>query len=240
MGMSMSEDTIPAVLKKAGLTETHMFTLCYREGGGIMTLGGVDQRVHLPGEAVNFAKLSSHNGWFGVTLVEISFEDRNSGQLTSIPITSNHRSIIDSGTTDTYFPTSISHSVREAFSKLAGVAFSNDDTAFSKTTLDRFPAIIFTFRPHNESDPPVKVTMPSTSYVENVGHGKHALRLYLNEPSGFILGANFMMGYNVIFDQDGGRVGFAKSECNFDSSAAITPIESMKRIRHLRTSQLNP
>ena len=50
-----------------------------------------------------------------------------------------------------------------------------------------------------------QLLMPWTSYVDSVGDGKYAFRIYLNEPGGFLLGANFMNGYNIIFDADGGR-----------------------------------
>ena len=49
-----------------------------------------------------------------------------------------------------------------------------------------------------------------------MGQGKFAFRIYLTEGSGAVLGANFMNGYNVIFDKDQRRVGFAKSECKYD------------------------
>ena len=64
---------------------------------------------------------------------------------------------------------------------------------------------------------PFPVTMLAADYVDSVGNGKYAFRIYLSEPSGFLLGANFMNGHNIIFDQDGGRVGFARSKCKEDS-----------------------
>jgi hypothetical protein len=38
-------------------------------------------------------------------------------------------------------------------------------------------------------------------YVDNVGGGKYAFRVYVSESSGAILGANFMKEMNVIFDE---------------------------------------
>jgi len=32
-----------------------------------------------------------------------------------------------------------------------------------------------------------------------------------------VLGANFITGYNVIFDSEHSRIGFALSECNYES-----------------------
>ena len=38
-------------------------------------------------------------------------------------------------------------------------------------------------------------------YVDSVGGGKYAFRVYVTESSGAILGANFMTEMNVIFDE---------------------------------------
>ena len=37
--------------------------------------------------------------------------------------------------------------------------------------------------------------------MDSVGGGKYAFRIYLTEGAGTILGANFMTGMNVIFDE---------------------------------------
>ena len=59
-------DTLPHQLKKQRATSTRMFALCFRVGGGIMTLGGVEQKIHSkPG--VSYAKLLSKDGWFQVS-----------------------------------------------------------------------------------------------------------------------------------------------------------------------------
>jgi hypothetical protein len=52
--------------------------------------------------------------------------------------------------------------------------------------------------------------MPWTNYVDSVGGGKYAFRVYLTEGTGSVLGANFMNGYNVIFDAENNRVGFSQ------------------------------
>jgi hypothetical protein len=65
MGMSMDKDTLPYQLNKQRAASSKIFALCFRVGGGIMTLGGVEQRVHSkPG--VSYAKLLTKDGWFQV------------------------------------------------------------------------------------------------------------------------------------------------------------------------------
>lgn len=221
MGMSIAHDTIPKVLQDSGLTDSSIFALCFRTGGGIMTLGGVDQRVHLPSQPLNYAKMSNINGWYGLTLVEISLSERSSTKLTKVPglsevINSGKHCIVDSGTTDTYFPVAFQKQFVETFQKVTGIAYSADTIQLTDAQVAKIPNIIFTFESFGDDNSTFSVMMPWTNYIDAVGGGKYTFRVYLSEQSNFILGANFMNGLNVIFDADGGRVGFAKSNCRYE------------------------
>jgi hypothetical protein len=46
MGMSASATTLPWVLHKAGLTTTKAFSMCFRRGGGVLSLGGINTALH--------------------------------------------------------------------------------------------------------------------------------------------------------------------------------------------------
>jgi hypothetical protein len=76
MGMSMSADTLPYILKSQGVVDTQIFALCFRVGGGIMTLGGVDQRVHGKSTA-QYAKMKSSNGWYQINLKDIRLKPQD-------------------------------------------------------------------------------------------------------------------------------------------------------------------
>ena len=49
---------------------------------------------------------------------------------------------------------------------------------------------------------------------------KYTARFYVNEKSGSVLGANTMMGHDVLFDVDNDRIGWAESNCDY--TALIT------------------
>ncbi len=57
--MSINADTLPWQLQKSGITGTKIFALCFRVGGGIMTLGGVDPRIHKSPNIINYAKMTA-------------------------------------------------------------------------------------------------------------------------------------------------------------------------------------
>jgi len=239
MGMAISENTLPSALKAQGVTDTRMFALCYHLTGGVMTLGGVDQRLHAPNQVVQYSKRHNINGWYGISILDVLLVDRKTGARTPIPGVRNpnnirvrgphplRRCIVDSGTTDSYFSALIANGFKQKFKDITGVDFTDRDTVLSKAQLDTMPDVVFVFDKGNTdinqasnpatSDPSYtdvfEITMPWSNYVDPVGGNKYAFRIYLNEPSGFLLGANFMTGQNIIFDADAGRVGFAKSEC---------------------------
>eukprot|EP01036_Dinobryon_divergens_P029752 gene29752-38893_t len=201
MGMAMNDDTLPYQLQKQGVTKTKIFALCFRIGGGIFTIGGVDQRLHLGGvrKALSYAKSfnAGGSGWFGVNIVDIKFvlqQGQRAANKQDILLgedktkfSSGRGAIVDSGTTDTYLPQTIAKKFAEAFAK-ASDGSSNGEV--------------------------VEVSMPWTNYVDSVGDGIYSFRIYLTETSGTV--SNVMTGYNIVFDPDGKRLGFAKSECNYE------------------------
>ena len=45
------------------------------------------------------------------------------------------------------------------------------------------------------------------------------IRLYMEETEGAVLGANFMYNYDVLYDLQQNRVGFARANCGMDRQA---------------------
>jgi len=96
----------------------------------------------------------------------------------------------------------------------SGMTYNNYNLDMSKEQLANLPTIIYRIQDVDGNH--LDVESPPTHYTEAVpirGKIKHAFRIYLTEPSGTVLGANFMLGYNVLFDMEGQKVGFAKSKC---------------------------
>lgn len=223
MGMGIADDTIPFQLVKQGVTDSKVFALCFRMGGGIMTLGGVDERLHItPG--ILYARLSRTSNWYTLNLLDVFLIHRESksrkslGQFKNV-YDSGKGTIVDSGTTDTYLPRHVTKRFISIFKEFSGVSFSQAKMVLDESQLDLMPDVAFVFE--GEDHNPFEVVMPWSNYVDSLGGGKYAFRIYLTEASGAVLGANFMSGHNVIFDPDGRRVGFAKSECKYEEYAIV-------------------
>jgi len=274
MGLSASEETLPFQLYKNQLTTTKLFTLCFRVGGGILTLGGVDPALNqyklkrpftdsintaLPAKPSNslltdavtsltksssnfffsssnkpatgtptmdgyhtstiqFAKLIKSKGWFTVNVLDIFMKHPKDASVTSItgPIfkcNAGKGTIVDSGTTDTYLPHSIQVQFTNLFRKVTGLRYKNEAFTMSlEQLISTMPIVIIRFEsilPNQHID----IAIYPESYFEKIGTNKYVPRIYLTESTGAVLGANFMNEYNVIFDIENHRVGFAQSDC---------------------------
>ena len=162
MGLSNSPDTLPKQLKEKKITATNLFALCFRIGGGIMTLGGVDTRIHSK-RTVSYAAMvdPGRQGWFGVNLVSVLMRPTNMLRVPLIPISPNNSyflvpppgaapgaavggAIVDSGTTDTYLPAAAAADFKALLKKASnGLDFKEKGWLLKKEDLRRLPTIVF-------------------------------------------------------------------------------------------------
>jgi hypothetical protein len=247
MGLSPGEETLPSQLQTQGITDNTIFGLCFRIGGGILTLGGVDQRIHSkPG--IQYIKMTTAKGMYNINIIDIFLQDQLEG--TKMPLGESPESyndgkgvLIDSGTTDSFLPSSIEAKFGTLFQQITGKEFTSANIALTPSELSKMPNIIFVVEGLDEN--PVEIVFPWSNYIDSVGDEKYAFRLYFTEGSGTILGANFMNGYNIIFDPNKNRIGIAKSNCKHEDFAIpVTSTPTMNptilSIPTFPTTQLAP
>lgn len=91
MGLSAKPDTFPQQLVAQGITQTKLFSMCFKIGGGVLTLGGVDTSIHTVSgnpqpSPILYAGLQKSSGWFTVKLLDIFLKDPVTGKLTSLGV----------------------------------------------------------------------------------------------------------------------------------------------------------
>ncbi|CAN0020703.1 unnamed protein product, partial [Heterosigma akashiwo] len=220
MGMSMSHFSLVGALHKAGAIAHNNFALCFNEEGGVMSLGGVDTRLH--DSPMQFVPLLTQNtGWFTVSLKEIHV----GGEKLNVDA-SNYNSgkgtIVDSGATGTYLNNRVDNEFRAKWHAAAVQNLGNSapiyyhyymqiltgkSMALTAAQVAALPSITYIF------ENGVEVVVRPESYMEKTGTNKYTLGIHLDERSGNVLGANFMDRRDVFFDEENGRVGFAESSC---------------------------
>eukprot|EP00542_Grammatophora_oceanica_P012420 CAMPEP_0194041356 /NCGR_PEP_ID=MMETSP0009_2-20130614/13276_1 /TAXON_ID=210454 /ORGANISM="Grammatophora oceanica, Strain CCMP 410" /LENGTH=605 /DNA_ID=CAMNT_0038684837 /DNA_START=75 /DNA_END=1892 /DNA_ORIENTATION=+ len=211
---------------------------------GAMTIGGTDDRLHET-KMVFAEQTHKHGWFTvrltsvylrtGGGITAVSDSDEAAYEKVKIDSTklNNGEVIIDSGTTDTYLTTRLRTPFEEAWLAVVGKPYSNSPMSLTEEEVGALPTVLFqvagweggTVDPNapnlvgdlDETAPnDILVAMPPTHYMEySKKEDAYTSRLYFNEGSGGVLGANFMMGHDILFDVENGRVGFSESSCEY-------------------------
>lgn len=231
---------------------------------GVMTLGGSDTKLHR--QAMAFTPLEP-GAFYSIQLRKFYLVrgERDQEGATSVPIAvpealnqyDRKHVIIDSGTTDTYF----THEMREDFHKawlsIVGLPFSNDPKSMSEEEIEKLPTLVLQFKGADENehiiglgstplagalDPTypfdLVVTIPPSHYMEfHPDKEGYVAGIFWDESEGIVLGANTMMGHDILFDVENARIGWAESYCNYTEVAErfIRTSENIYKSPSLRT-----
>mmetsp|Transcript_1862 Transcript_1862/g.3560 ORF Transcript_1862/g.3560 Transcript_1862/m.3560 type:complete len:643 (-) Transcript_1862:684-2612(-) len=217
---------------KSGFYAVHLKAVYLREGGGV-------------------SAQTTQSGMGKMHKLGLSEAQLNSGNV-----------IVDSGTTDTYMMASLSGPFKAAWKELTGSVYGHQPLSLSVEEIDALPTIVLVLSGFDETivgDEPdgdpnniagytgdtglsenvrdVVIAIPAAHYMEyDSQEGAYRARFYFEESSGSVLGANAMMGHDVYFDIARGRIGFAESNCDYESLllseglSISTPVSGLSRI----------
>lgn len=263
MGMGVSDAILPVQMMKQGVLEHSLFSMCFRRDvrhdkdgitAGVLTLGGINPILQK--SPMVYARMGTgRNGWYDVRIKKILlrkgggesarnfFLDREENLFVFADDTNILNGVIvDSGTTDTYFPSSLSRAFKSTFKSITGYEISNQAMHLTAEEVLKLPTILVVMESFDgESstlDPETTVglagkiispstpqdvilAIPASHYMEySPSSNTFTPRVYFTERSGGVLGANSMMGHDIVFDAENKRVGFAESDCNYDELVA--------------------
>lgn len=232
-----------------GSIQSKQFSLCFinerhatREGSpaGIMTLGGSDTQLHKApmvyaqelgssskgGKDLNYhvhieklllktTKNSSHPSLKEVIIDEYKMNNKFRGAM------------VDSGTTVTYFSKDMKKPFQKSWRDLMG--FDYGGSSIPKTLkIDQLPTIVLQLRGTSGHNSSILVEIPPANYIsETTDRRNLEVQVHLGSGKTVTLGANFLSGYDVLFDIDNHRIGFAPSDCHLPkTTTSITDSSS--------------
>jgi len=159
MGMSAHESTLPKKLYDLEKIDHNMFTMCFNRKlgtskrgvtAGIMTMGGVDERIHTT--PMVYAKNMATMGWYTVFVRNIYIQSSDETlehheRITRIPIdisavNSGKGVIVDSGTTDTYLHKKLAKSFGKIWKQVTGKDYHHRPLSLSEEQLNQLPTVI--------------------------------------------------------------------------------------------------
>ena len=146
--------------------------------------------------------------------------------------------ILDSGTTDTYLPAALGAVWDHAWADQTGRHRSSHGGGGAKYSRGEFQALPTL---HLVLAGNVTVSIPAAHYMEGAAsvfakseeellsspekrivdqQRRHVLTLgiHTSEPRGAVLGINAMLGYDILFDAENARIGFAPANCDDDDA----------------------
>ena len=268
MGMSATEYTLTNQLYIAKKIEHKMFSMCFarlpkqdKDGitAGILTIGGVDARLQRSPMVYAATKIVNGHGWFVVHVKKMWLRKGGGqsakamfveGDAAAEPeyklVTENESKLnsgdgvlVDSGTTDTYFPRALGSAFKDAWQEMTGMGYRNNPMKLTREQVLHMPTILVQMTAAHveksdesldvddvpglagklslESPHDIVLAIPATHYMEySVKDDHYTPRVYWSESSGGTLGANAMMNHDVLFDWENMRLGIAESNCDYD------------------------
>jgi len=190
---------------------TKMFAICLATWGGQFAVGNYNDSYHT--QPVQWTTLHAWDYYFvGPSGMALRSPE---GHLTPINITRKDfgPTIIDSGTTYTFFPPAVYNTLKQMIDNYCankGCGAANDGECFHPYDgLEKFPDVVFNFQDG------VSTRWSGRQYLREKGLGSNIwCRAFAsNSMPQTILGISWMLHKDIVFDIEGGRVGIAPADC---------------------------
>ena len=266
VGMMKVDSAYWEQLRKAGIIQRRQFSLCYtrspfhvRRGtsaGGMVLGGRGDERLHSTPMVYLSSQGKRRSEMFTVVVEGMYLRSGNAGESIVVPpnvkeedvvwkpissdssdFSSSSGTIVDSGTTSSYFARSLSGPFNKAFQELSGIKYGpKEEYRFSREELLALPTVVIKLKAWVDEDGNVTddsttringetfqgsvfATFPPSHYMKYYrSKDIYKAKLFFSRSSGFApptLGANFMMGKDLFFDVENDRIGIAESDCDY-------------------------
>ena len=221
MGMSNNPKSFISILYNLNVVNRNLFTLCFGLRGGYMSLGEIDKTYH-KSEEIDYIPLLSSNIYYLVKLNSIKVGKSETNAIKTPVIAS-----IDTGNSFSYFPSNIFKQITNQFksfcdenNKSCGNFTYDNDLGYCASFPDReslFKAIYINW-------PNITLNFGESEYIWkpinyyyyhlNMNQRKACLGFNYHSSERVVLGANFIHGYDVIFDRANQKLGFVISDCS--------------------------
>lgn len=229
MGLSNTENHIIAKLHRENKIASNLFSLCFTENGGTMSVGQPHKAAHR-GE-ISYVKViadRSAGHFYNVHMKDIRIGGKSINAKEEA-YTRGHY-IVDSGTTDSYLPRALKTEFLQMFKEIAGRDYQvgNSCKGFTNKDLASLPTIQLVMEAYGDENAEVILDVPPEQYLLE-SNGAYCGGIYLSENSGGVIGANLMMNRDVIFDLGDQRVGFVDADCAYAGAANATAPPSIHK-----------
>ncbi len=232
----------------SGTINSKKFSLCFvnerhvsRDGSpaGIMTLGGSDVTLHST-PMVYAQEIAQGNKDVNYHVyIEKIFLQNNINQrhplLQEVKVNEyemNYKfrgAMIDSGTTVTYFSKVMKKPFQKLWRDILGFEYGGSIPKLLK--IEQLPTIVLQLRGTSGHNSSIMVNIPPANYIsESSDRRVLEPQVHLGSGKTVTLGANFLSGYDVLFDIENHRIGFSVSNCQMPNLPSTIDIVTTSAI----------
>ena len=254
MGLANNNYNFVEILYKLGAIKRNVFSICYSQLGGIFTIGEINDKIH--NENITYLPMiTDRQKYFGLDIKSIYVNDIKVQNF--IPGVNNI--FIDSGTTISYFPSSICDEIINIMA-LECKKFDKSD-ACGRYEFHNEYGFCYYFNTTDELDYAIKNFWPTIHFkLENYDYKWTPERYLFNDTSnlkkprgcmGFnkayikkiTLGASWIIGHDIIFDRENKLLGIAEADCHHNINLNISnglelDIEYNKYINNININKI--
>ena len=229
MGLQKSDKSFPSILYKLNIINKNIFSLCLAEEGGYFTVGEILSEAHLNNNIINYVNLTDDKFY----KVNLNFIEINN---LVIPVNEENEynyygSIIDSGTTISYFPDKFANKIYDEINKICNL--DKNKNKCGKLRKDNDLGNCYIFKNYSQLNYALDYIMPNISFNLNKEYNytwesrNYFFNISSKNEIGFCLGfvgeigskftfgSSWMKNYDFIFDIKESKVGIIKSNCNY-------------------------
>ena len=245
IGLKYTKKSFISNLYKLKIIKKNLFTLCFSNNGGFLSLGEIEYKSHLNNE-ISYIKLKKNN--INILSIEIDNNIINANEGRK----KKYKTIIDSGSTFSYFPVSIAKKCYNIIKKICnkkknkgkcgeyyydkylGECFQFENINDMYYAIDNiFPNIIFNFENN------ISFVWESRNYYFDISENVICLG-FVGHTKEFLLGINFMKGYDFIFNIKKSKIGFVKSNCDYYEDKKLNKIKmTQKKVNIIMNKMIN-
>ena len=231
LGVNNSPKSFIGLLYKLKIIKNDLFSLCFGQRGGFMSLGEIDIRHHYD-RMIQYVPFVESDIYYQIKINCFSFKSKESintdTNLNNTYIKADAIAQINTGYNITYFPEKIYNELIQEFNNFCtknaecGSFKEYPDLGFCAIFQDRESLFDSLYRHWPEllvhlDNNVTYIWKPGNFYFyyHDLNDTRFAcLGFAKHNSQNIILGTNFMYGYDVIFDRKEKRLGLARAECS--------------------------
>jgi hypothetical protein len=233
MGLNRNDKSFISMLYSMKIIKSNIFSLCLDEYGGYFSLGEIDTKYHID-RNISYVNIFSYNELYQLEIKNIFIGETEINNI--------YLSTIDSSSTISYFPKDIFNSMMAGIfaecldkngqcgkiKRMEGYGICSEfmDLKEMKKALNGiWPTIKIIFNGYEF------IWEPRNYYIDHSSETKYRACFGFDtdeKMNSIILGTNFMRGYDIIFDRENNRIGFAMAECGRNMRKKLQMINEIK------------